>query len=124
VDGTNIVDDVAVCYRDIRIAVKTDNKGASRERVLGVEGVTDKTRGVDSGAPLEGGAGLDVGRQGKLVFVRVGFRGSVARSGGPWLGFRFRTMWLIASPLENLPLSYRSGVDVKWTVSPLRRSCL
>ncbi len=64
-DGTNIVDDVTVCYRDIRISVKADNKGASQERVLGVEGVTDKTHGVDGGATLEGGAGLDVGRQGK-----------------------------------------------------------
>ncbi len=124
IDGTNIVDNVTVSYRDIRIAVEADEKGASREWVLGVEGVADKTRGVDCSATLERGAGLDVGGQGKLVFVRVGVGGGVVRPGGPWLGFRFRAMWLIVSPLEDLPLSYGSGVQMKWAMSPVMRSCI
>jgi hypothetical protein len=66
-NGAHVVDNVTASNGNIRIAVKSNEERASRERVAGVERVTDESSSVDGRATLERRAGLYVVIEGKVV---------------------------------------------------------
>jgi hypothetical protein len=112
----DVVHDVTTSDGNVRITVKTDEERASREGVALVEGVSNKTRGVDGGAALKGRAGLDVVvERGVVVVVVVGSARSPRL--GFWFGFSF-----LCCPLMYCPtLCNRWGRDVERAISPLMR---
>ena len=86
-----------------------------------VEGVAYKTRGVNGGATLERGAGLNVVVERGLVVV-IGVRMAGSPSLGFWFGLSF-----MCGPLRYLPtLRDRWDRDVWGAVSPrlVLRACV
>ena len=77
-----------------------------------VERIADETGSINRGASSKRGTSLDIRRKRKFILVVIGFRGGITRPGGPWFWFGVWAMWLIDAPLESVPLSEGSGVDV------------
>jgi hypothetical protein len=101
-NGTHVVNDVALSDHDVRIAVETDDEGLGREGVMGIEWVADETSGVHCCTALKRRPGLDVVVEVRVVvFVRERVGGRArgrATSSSPWLEFGLGLRRLSSSP--------------------------